>query len=59
MTYYAIKNPVEYYGTTRTLNSFAITILPKTLNKNEYKLVFELYNGNDCISTQEKYFIVK
>ena len=59
MTYYAIKNPVEYYGTARTLNSFAITILPKTLNKNEYKLVFELYNGNDCISTQEKYFIVK
>ena len=59
MTYYAIKNPIEYYGTTRTLNSFGLTILPKTLDKTEYKLVFELYNGNDCISTIEKYFIVK
>lgn len=59
MAYYAVKEPIEYYGTELTLNSFGITILPKTLNKNEYKLVFELYDGNDCISTIEKYFIVK
>lgn len=59
MTYYAVKDPIEYYGSLQTLNSFNITILPKTLNKNEYKLVFELYDGNDRISTIEKYFIIK
>ena len=59
MTYYAVKNPVEYYSYLNSTNSFSMTILPKALEHTEYKLVFELYNGNDCISTINKYFIVK
>lgn len=59
LTYYAVKNPVEYYEYINSTNNFNITILPKTLEHTEYKLVFELYDGNDCISTINKYFIVK
>lgn len=58
-TYYAIKNPVTYHSWSKKYNILKLNLIPSNFRKNEYKYVFELYDGAKKIGTIEKYFIVK
>lgn len=56
--YYAFKNPISYDETENTYNKLNLSF-KNNLDYTGYKLVFELYDGNNKISQVDKYFIVK
>ena len=57
--YYLIKNPVEYNGTSESINNFKLNFNPTNLENGGYKFVFELFNGDQKVGTIEKKFIVR
>lgn len=57
--YYASSNPQSYNGSATSYNNLELSFITSKFDYTGYRLVFELYDGDEKIGTIENNFIVK
>lgn len=57
--YYITQSPTTYNGNSSTYNHFDLNLLTYKFDNTGYKLVFDLYDGTNKISSIEKNIVVK